>query len=201
VIGGGGDGSGSYTLPVASDATLGGVTVGAGQGLSIDSETGLLALTPATATEFGGFMVGDGLSIDGYGVLSVPAPTRTSTSYTTGTLAQYAVADFTMPLGELCQLVSLQASEASWVRIYRSSAQRGSDTRSAPGGLLQTMIDLGDARPYSENVTQSPGETIVQNPPALLVGDTSGLVHVRLIKRSSGSAAVTLTATTLLQES
>jgi hypothetical protein len=226
-------------LPIASETVLGGVLIfpaGAG-GLAVDTESGgYLNLTPATASSIGGIVVGGGLTVDEYGVvsvdgggggytlpeattttlggvtvgnglsvsagvLSVPAPTRASRSYTTGTLAQYAVADFTMPLGELCQLISLQASEASWVRIYRSSAQRGSDTRSAPGGLLQTMIDLGDARPYSENVTQSPGEIIVQNPPALLVGDASGLVYVRLVKRSGGSATVTLTATTLLQES
>jgi hypothetical protein len=197
-------GAGHVFLAPATDASIGGVVVGAG--LTVDeygvlsADAGGYTLPEADTTTLGGVKVGTGLSVTA-GVLSVPAPARTATAYTTGTLAQYGVADFTMPLGEVCSLLALQASEPSWVRIYRSSTQRGSDTRSAPGGLLQTMIDLGDARPYSENVTQSSGETITQNPPALLMGDASGLVYVRLIKQSGGSAAVTLTATTLLQES
>jgi Phage T7 tail fibre protein len=125
---------------------------------------------------------------------------RVSTSYTTGVLAQYGVADFTMNLGKLAELVSIQVSQASWVRIYRSSAQRAADTRSAPGGTLQAMINLGDNKPYSENVTTSAVQTVIQNPVPTLQGDSGGLAYVRLIKQSTGSSAVTFTATTLPQE-
>ena len=128
------------------------------------------------------------------------SPQRTTTSFTTASLAQLGVADFTMNLGKLAELVSVQVSEPSWVRLYRSSAQRAADPRVAPGGPLQTIIDLGDSKPYSENVTTVAGEVIIQNPAPLLQGDSAGLVYVRLIKQSTGSSAVTLTITTLPQE-
>ena len=74
--GGGGGGGGSYTLPIASASTLGGVKVGTG--LSIDSNTGVLTangggytLPIASANVLGGVKVGTGLSIDDQtGVLS-----------------------------------------------------------------------------------------------------------------------------------
>jgi len=128
---------------------------------------------------------------------TVGAYPRATTSYTTAALAQYEVADFTMNLGKLAELVAIQVSEASWVRIYRSDAQRTADPRATAGGPLQAIIDLGDKKPYSENVTVGAAETIIQNPAPLLQGDSSGLVYVRLIKQSTGSSAVTLTTTTL----
>ena len=68
--GGGGGGGGSYTLPIASASTLGGIKVGTG--LSIDSTTGVLTATggssytlpTASSSTLGGVKVGDGLSID-----------------------------------------------------------------------------------------------------------------------------------------
>jgi hypothetical protein len=125
---------------------------------------------------------------------------RINTSYTTSSLAQNGVEDFTLNLGKLSDLVSIQISEPSWVRIYRSSAQRSADPRSSPGGNLQAMIDLGDNKPYSENVTTTAGQTIIQNPIPLLQGDSNGLVYVRLIKRSPGSSVVSLITTTYPQE-
>lgn len=122
---------------------------------------------------------------------------RVTASFTTASLAQSEAADFTMNLGKLAELVSVQVSEASWVRLYRSSAQRAADPRLAPGGPLQTIIDLGDNKPYSENVTTTPGQAIIQNPAPLLQGNSAGLVFARLIKQSAGSSAVTLTITTL----
>jgi hypothetical protein len=65
---------------------------------------------------------------------------------------------------------------------------------------MQSIINLGDNKPYSENVTTLTPETIIQNPVPLLQGDSNGLVYVRLIKRSVGSSAITLTTTTHPQE-
>jgi hypothetical protein len=59
------------------------------------------------------------------------------------------------------------------------------------------MINLGDAKPYSENVTVVPGEIIVQNPIPTLRGDNTGLVYGRIINRSGSSTQITLTLTTL----
>jgi hypothetical protein len=122
--------------------------------------------------------------------------TRIITNFTTPVIGQDEVADFTMELGRLSELIAIQVSEPSWVRIYRSAAQRNSDPRSSPGGPLQSIINLGDSKPYSENVTTSNSETIIQNPVLGLQGDENGLVYVRLIKRSVGTNFITLTTTT-----
>ena len=75
----GSGGGGSYTLPIASATVLGGIKVG--QGLSIDSATGVLTssgggytLPIASANTLGGIKVGSGLSINALtGVLSALA--------------------------------------------------------------------------------------------------------------------------------
>ncbi len=125
---------------------------------------------------------------------------RVNTTYTSSVLTLNDSEDFTMNLGKLSELVAIQVSEPAWVRMYRSSAQRSADPRSAPGGPLQSIINLGDNKPYSENVTTLTSETIIQNPVPLLQGDSNGLVYVRLIKRSEGSSAITLITTTHPQE-
>jgi len=134
------------------------------------------------------------------GITDLISGGRISISFTTGVLAQFGVADFTMNVGKLAELLSVQLSEPSWVRLYRSSAQRAADTRSSPGGTLQAMINLRDNKPYSENVTTTAGQTIIQNPVSIQQGDSSGLVYVRLIKQSAGSSVVTLTITIFPQE-
>ncbi len=125
---------------------------------------------------------------------------RVNTTHTTSLLSQGDEENFTMNLGKLSELVAIQVSDPAWVRMYRSSAQRSADPRSTPGGPLQSIINLGDNKPYSENVTTLTPETIIQNPVPLLQGDSNGLVYVRLVKRSEGSSAITLTTTTHPQE-
>ena len=131
---------------------------------------------------------------------SVAMGTRTIRSYTTNSLAQFGSADFVINLGTLAELVAVQVSEASWVRMYRTSNQRAADSRNAPGGNLQAIIDLGENKPLSENVTTQANQTIVQNPVPLMQGDEAGLIYVRLIKQSGGTAPVTLTITIFLEE-
>ena len=130
----------------------------------------------------------------------VAMTSRTTKTFTTPSLAQFGIADFTMSVGTLAELVAIRASEPSWIRIYRTSSQRASDSRSTPGGNLQAIIDLGENKPISENVTTQADQTIVQNPVPLMQGDDTGLIHVRLIKQSDGTAPVTLTITIFLEE-
>lgn len=120
-----------------------------------------------------------------------------TSTFTTSVLANLASENFTMDLGKVSELLSVNISTPAWLRIYRSSAQRSSDVRNSPGGPLQTMINLGDAKPYSENVTVDPNETIVQNPVPTLRGDNNGLVYCKITNRSGGSTQITLTLTTL----
>jgi hypothetical protein len=124
---------------------------------------------------------------------------RTTVSHTTDSLVDAASEDFTIEAGRVAQLLSVTISHASWVRFYRSAAQRTADTRTAPGGTLQEMIDLGDARPHAEVVTTGASQTVVVG--SLILGDNDGLAYVRLRNNSGGSAAVTLDSTILALES
>lgn len=123
--------------------------------------------------------------------------TRQSLTYTSLSLASGALLDFTMPLGKMSNLLSLTLSHPAWIRFYRSAAQRSADTRTSPGGTLQSMIDLADAKPYGECVTVSVSQTIVQNPVPTLLGDSSGLVYIRLVNYHSSAAVITVTTVSL----
>lgn len=85
--GGGGGGGGSYTLPVASASTLGGIKVGSG--LSIDSSTGVLSAT-------GGGGGGGGIGSVG---LSMPTPFSVANSPLTadGTINVTLKSTYTIP--------------------------------------------------------------------------------------------------------
>lgn len=75
----GGDGGGSYTLPIASSDTLGGIKVGSGMTIAEDgtlsANPGGYTLPAATDSTLGGVKVGSGLTIDANGVLSVSGGT------------------------------------------------------------------------------------------------------------------------------
>jgi hypothetical protein len=178
--------------------------------IELNDSTGIESFTPLTGMP-AGFIGSPGLAVtlkwsaaqntwQWISYIAKNQGAQTTKTYTTAILTQSGVSDFTMHTGKLADMTAIEASEPSWVRIYRSSAQRAADSRLSPGGTLQAMIDLGSSKPYSENVTTTAGETIVQNPVPLLRGDSAGLVYVRLIKQNSGSSTVTLTITILLQE-
>ena len=131
---------------------------------------------------------------------SVAMGSRTTKTFTTPDLAQFGVADFAVSVGKLSKLLAVKVSEPSWIRIYRTSDQRAADSRSASGGNLQAIIDLGENRPYSETVTTQANQTIVRNSVPVMQGDSDGLVYVRLIKQSPGTSFVTLTLTIFLEE-
>jgi len=168
----------------------------AGSGSGVIANLGASTSTSALNALFAG---------SGSGVIANLSPgvamaTRSTRSYTTDSLAQFGSADFVMNLGTLAELVAVQLSEASWVRMYRTNNQRAADSRNAPGGNLQAIIDLGENKPLSENVTTQANQTIVQNPVPLMQGDETGLIYVRLIKQSGGTGPVTLTITIFLEE-
>jgi hypothetical protein len=134
-----------------------------------------------------------------YGTV-VAMGSRTTKTHTTSELAQFGVEDFAISIGKLAKLLAVKVSEPSWVRIYRTSDQRAADSRSASGGNLQAVIDLGENRPYSETVTTQADQTIVRNSVPVMQGDSDGLVYVRLIKQNGGTSPVTLTLTIFLEE-
>ena len=121
-------------------------------------------------------------------------------AYTTAALAQNEAADFAIELGKLSKLKAIQISEPSWVRFYRSSEQRASNLQTSPGGSLQAKIDLKDSKPYGEVVTSQAAETLIPNPVCTLLGDSAGLVYVRLVKQSPGTGPVTMITTSVSLE-
>jgi len=210
VTGATGVGTSGATGPIG--ATGAGVTGATGVGTSgATGATGAVGATGAGVTGATGAVGATGASGVGVpgatgatGAVGATGPVgslRVNTTYTTSVLSgQGDTEDFTLGLGRLSELVAVQVSEPAWIRMYRSSAQRSADPRLEPGGTMQSIINLGDNKPYSENVTTLTPETIIQNPVPLLQGDSNGLVYVRLIKRSVGSSAITLTTTTHPQE-
>jgi hypothetical protein len=130
---------GTYVLPPASAATLGGVRVGAG--LTVDVN-GLLAaayaLPTATASVLGGVKVGTGLAIDGAGVLSSAQPVASTTtagivrvgtgltSDGSGTLSVVPATPYTLP--------AATASVLGGVKVGTGLAIDGAGVLSAAGG-------------------------------------------------------------------
>ena len=69
----GGDGGGSYVLPVASSDTLGGVKIGSGltmSGDTLNANPGGYTLPTASENVLGGVKIGSGITIDENGVIS-----------------------------------------------------------------------------------------------------------------------------------
>lgn len=76
----------TYTLPIASSSTLGGVKIGTG--FLMNSTSGILSvdsasfpqynLPIASSTTLGGLKIGDGLSVNSSGLVSVNFPTQTT---------------------------------------------------------------------------------------------------------------------------
>jgi hypothetical protein len=126
--------------------------------------------------------------------------TRQTVSATTASLADGASAELTMELGQLSVLLEVTISHASWLRFYRSAAQRAADTRVEPGGTLDEMIALGDAKPYAEIVTTVADETVALNPVATLPGDVSGLVYVAIRNDSGAPATIEINTIILTTE-
>lgn len=112
-------------------------------------------------------------------------------NFTAPSVENNAVADFTVTAGKVTQLSMITLSHQCWIRLFRSAAQRALDTRVAPGGTLQGMIDLGDGKPYAEFVTTATPQSITCNPPAGLLGDQNGLLYMRLVNQSGGTRAIT----------
>jgi hypothetical protein len=89
-LAGGGGGGGSYTLPIASGGTLGGIKIGSG--LSIDGSgvvtaSGSYTLPTASGVTLGGIKIGSGLSIDGNGVVTTSGGGATYVEATGNTTA------------------------------------------------------------------------------------------------------------------
>src|SRR5690349_1402515 len=130
---------GTYVLPPATAATLGGVRVGAGLAVDVN---GLLAATyslpTASAATLGGVKVGANLAIDGSGTLSASLPVASTTtpgvvkvgaglaSDGSGTLSVVPSAPYTLP--------AATAATLGGVKVGTGLAIDGTGVLSATGG-------------------------------------------------------------------
>ena len=122
----------------------------------------------------------------------------TSVNFTSPSIDNMSFVDFTIPVGELALQTGITLSHPSWLRLYRSSADREADLRVTPGGTLQAMIDLGDSKPHAEFVTTTTSQTIYCNPTPSLRGDGTdpvGLTYARLMNRSGSTRSIDGTIT------
>lgn len=90
----GGEGGGSYTLPVASEDTLGGIKVGSGltidSGGTLNANPGGYTLPAATDSTLGGVKIGSGITVDSAGTISVEAQSGgSSEDWTWYSMAEY----------------------------------------------------------------------------------------------------------------
>lgn len=119
-------------------------------------------------------------------------------TYNTSSLIDLEFLNFSIPVAKIGILTEITLSIDSWVRLYRSAAQRDLDTRTVPGGTFQSLIDLGDGRPYAEVVSTGPDQTIVLNPLPTLIGDSGGMIYGR-IQNQSGITTVINTSYKILK--
>lgn len=157
--GGGGGGGGSYTLPVASASTLGGVKVGSG--LSIDSSTGVLSATGVgggTVTSVGmtvptGMTI-HGTPITGAGTLALGLATGKTipdsadvdkgvTAYGWGNHANAGYAT-TSALGDYVTLATTQNNISGEKTFITNPVHIGSTSGLKVDG--SSYIDIGDVR-------------------------------------------------------
>jgi hypothetical protein len=108
-------------------------------------------------------------------------------NHTTGTLPAGASENFTIPGGDLFQLLSVTASSPAWIRIYGTPGARSSDTRTAPGGLPPGAgSDF-----YAELATLMSPQAIRFSPIPLVQG-TTGDAFVRIRNMDTVSRIITV---------
>lgn len=173
----GGSGSG-YTLPVASQTTLGGIKVG--QNLTIDSGGTLSAdaqaVSVATTATTGVVQVGSGLSITSGGVLSTDID-----------LSNYVTQD------ELSGYVETSAM-SGYVETNAMSGYATTDSLSAytPSSAMSDYLTVSDYRDDVDDVLENGTKSLYadDDPVGLVVRYNDGVEKAKVFKVTSGGTSV-----------
>jgi len=199
----------AYTLPVATTSVLGGVKV---DGTTITvTASGVLSATPgayvlpaATSTTLGGIKIGAGLDIDVNGVVNVTVSgvggglvTRQELSGTTSSLANNATAELNIVGYKSYTLLKIQASEASWVKVYTDATSRTNDSTRSQGqdpaagsGVITEVITTG-----AQTVLITPGVIGFNND-----STPNTNIYLSVTNRSGSATPITVTLTAIRLE-
>jgi hypothetical protein len=107
--------------------------------------------------------------------------------HTTASLTPGGSEDFTLPGGNLFQLLAVSATTPAWLRVYGSSAARAADLRTEPGGTPPGPA----GEYYAELATTTPGQ-VIRLAPVPLVQGANGEGFVRVQNRDSSSRVIVL---------
>ena len=120
---------------------------------------------------------------------------RTSTSISTGSIANDATSNQTVSIGPTYAILKIQTNFAAWVRVYTDTTSRTNDA-----SRLITDDPTPDAGVLAE-VISTGAETIKLSPAAIgWTDDASNTVPLAITNKSGASADVTVTLTTVQLE-
>ena len=117
---------------------------------------------------------------------------RQDLQHVTVSLAPEAIEDFTIPGGNVFQILSVEATSPVWVRVYGNSSAQSADPRTQPGGVPP----LAGTDYYAEFATVSTPQTIRFSPVPVVQG-TGGDAFIRAVNTDTVSRAITLTFSVL----
>lgn len=117
---------------------------------------------------------------------------RQDLQHITVSLAPEAIEDFTIPGGNVFQILSVEATSPVWVRVYGTSSARSADPRTQPGGVPP----LAGTDYYAEFATVSTPQTIRFSPVPVVQG-TGGDAFIRAVNTDTVSRVITLTFSVL----
>lgn len=195
-----------YTLPVATESTLGGVKVG--DNLTIDPDgtlnavPGAYVLPIATTTALGGIKIGSGLSISEDGTVTVaageggtPLQSRTTVSGTTESVVTDTADEITVVGFRAYNLLKIAATADAWVRIYVDEPSMVAD---------RTRSEGNDPGPGSGVIAEARGSgTTVLSPCPFGFNNDSPVtsnVYVSVTNRSGVAQPITVTLTLIRAE-
>lgn len=195
-----------YTLPIASQAALGGVKIGENLTISQDGTLSAIAgsyvLPMASPSVLGGIKIGSGLSISEDGTVTVaageggtPLQTRNASSGTTPTIEDNAISEIVITGHKTYSLLKIDISADAWVRVYVDQASMVADRfRSegndpvAGGGVIAETRGVG-----TKLMTPAPIGYNNDSP-------VSNNVYVSVVNRSGVEQAITVSLTLLRLE-
>lgn len=186
----------AYSLPSATQSTLGGVYITDVTTSGIANNSGGISLATASTTQLGGVKVdGTTITINAGVISSASLTSRTTSSATSTSLADGASGTFTIVGFKGYFLYSIQTSHAAWVVLYTSSAASIADS-----GRTETTDPTPNAGVVAEAIT-SGAETIIISP-AVVGFNSSGLtdIPIKITNKSGSTQTITVTVTLLKME-
>tara|TARA_B100001996_G_scaffold23057_1_gene18170 strand:- start:1960 stop:2400 length:441 start_codon:yes stop_codon:yes gene_type:complete len=132
---------------------------------------------------------------------------RTTTSATTGSIAQAAYADITIPTtGKTFALLKIAISAPAWVVLYSDTSSRTSDAAGTGSGRSEGTDPTPGSGVLAEVSTTTSGASTFKMTPGLIGWNDDGTPAAQIYARvynkraTSGSNTITVTLTSVIME-